>query len=154
MGPDEIHPRVLKELMDVLAKPLSIICQQSWPTREVSIDWRLTNVMPIYKKGRKEDPGNYRPVSLTSVPGKVTEQIILNAITWRMQDNQAIGPSQHGFLKGRSCWTNVIYFYESSASFGSLQMTPGWAGVLICSKVGRLCRGIWTGWINGPRPAV
>ncbi|KAK4810556.1 hypothetical protein QYF61_004519 [Mycteria americana] len=93
MGPDEIHPRVLKELADVLTKPLSIIYQQSWLTGEVPADWRLANVTPIYKKGQKEDPGNYRPVSLTSVPGKLMEQIILSAITWHVEDNQGIKPS-------------------------------------------------------------
>ena len=51
-------------------------------TGEVPEDWRLANVTPIYKKGRKEDPGNYRPVSLTLVLGKVMEQIILSAIIW------------------------------------------------------------------------
>ncbi|KAK4831196.1 hypothetical protein QYF61_015928 [Mycteria americana] len=110
MGPDEIHPRVLKELADVLTKPLSIIYQQSWLTGEVPADWRLANVMPIFKKGRKEDPGNYRPVSLTSVPGKLMEQIILSAITRHVDNNQGIKPSQHGFRKGRSCLTNLISF--------------------------------------------
>ncbi|KFQ29702.1 hypothetical protein N332_06856, partial [Mesitornis unicolor] len=90
MGPDGIHPRVLRELAEVLTKPLSIIYQQSWLTEEVPLDWRLANMMPIYKKGRKEDPGKYRPVSLTSVPGKVMEQIILNVITCHMQDNKTI----------------------------------------------------------------
>ncbi|KAK4820376.1 hypothetical protein QYF61_025452 [Mycteria americana] len=112
MGPDEIHPRVLKELAEVLTKPLSIIYQQSWLTGEVPADWRLANVTPIYKKGRKEDPGNYRPVSLTSVPGKLMEQIILSAITWHVENNQGIKPSQHGFRKGRSCLTNLISFYN------------------------------------------
>ncbi|GAB0209319.1 mitochondrial enolase superfamily member 1 [Grus japonensis] len=64
------------------------------------------------KKGQKEDPGNYRPVSLTSVLGKVVEQIILNAITRPVQDNQVIRPNQHGFMKGRSCLTNLISFYD------------------------------------------
>ncbi|RMB97438.1 hypothetical protein DUI87_26049 [Hirundo rustica rustica] len=68
MGPDGIHPRVMRELADELAKPLSIIYQESWLTGEVPGDWKLANVTPVYKKGRKEDPGNYRPVSLTSVP--------------------------------------------------------------------------------------
>ncbi|KAK4828709.1 LOW QUALITY PROTEIN: hypothetical protein QYF61_000547 [Mycteria americana] len=113
MGPDGIHPRVLRELADVLTKPLSIIYQQSWLTGEVPIDW--SNVTPIYKKGRKEDPGNYRPVILTSVPGKLMEQIILSAITRHVQDNQGIKPSQHGFRKGRSCLTNLISFYASKA---------------------------------------
>ncbi|KAK4810025.1 LOW QUALITY PROTEIN: hypothetical protein QYF61_005088 [Mycteria americana] len=112
MGPDEIHPRVLKELADVLTKPLSIIYQQSWLIGDVPVDWRLVNVTPIYKKGRKEDPGNYRPVSLTSVPGKLMEQIILSAITRHVENNQGIKPSQHGFRKGRSCLTNLISFYD------------------------------------------
>ncbi|KAK4831885.1 hypothetical protein QYF61_020032 [Mycteria americana] len=112
MGPDEIHPRVLKELAEELTKPLSIIYQQSWLTGEVPADWRLVNVTPIFKKGWKEDPGNYRPVSLTSVPGKLMEQIILSAITRYVEDNQGIKPSQHGFRKGRSCLTNLISFYD------------------------------------------
>ncbi|KAK4805322.1 hypothetical protein QYF61_018185 [Mycteria americana] len=112
MGPDGIHPRVLRELAEALTKPLSILYQQSWLTREVPVDWRLANVMPIYKKGQKEDPGNYRPVSLTSVTGKVMEQIILSAITWHIQDNQVTRPSEHGFMKGRSCFTNLISFYD------------------------------------------
>ncbi|KFW70172.1 RNA-directed DNA polymerase from mobile element jockey, partial [Pygoscelis adeliae] len=77
MGLDGIHPRVLRELAEELAKALSIIYQQSWLTGEVPDDWRLANVTPIYKKGRKEDPGNYRPVSLTSVPGKIMGRFIL-----------------------------------------------------------------------------
>ncbi|GAB0182246.1 mitochondrial enolase superfamily member 1 [Grus japonensis] len=108
MGLDGIHPRVLRWLVEVLTKPLSIIYQQSWLTREVPVDWKLANVMPIYRKGQKEDPGNYRPVSLTSVLGKVMEQIILSVITQHVQVNQGIRPSQHGFVKGRSCLTNLI----------------------------------------------
>ncbi|KAK4823951.1 hypothetical protein QYF61_008337 [Mycteria americana] len=112
MGPDDIHPRVLKELADVLTKPLSIIYQQSWLTGEVPVEYRLANVIPIYRKGWKEDMGNYRPVSLTSVPGKLMEQIVLSAITWHVENNQGIKPSQHGFRKGRSCLTNLISFYD------------------------------------------
>ncbi|KAK4810586.1 hypothetical protein QYF61_007323 [Mycteria americana] len=111
-GPDGIHPRVLRELAEVLTKPLSILYQQSWLNREGPADWKLANVMPIYKKGWKEDPGNYRPLSLTLVPGKVMEQIILSAIRRHVQDNQLIRPSQHGFMKGRSCLTNLISFYD------------------------------------------
>ena len=67
---------------------------------------------PIYKKGCREDPGNYRPVSLTSVPGKVMEQIVLREIMRYVQDNWGIRPSQHGFTKSRSCLTNLISFYD------------------------------------------
>ncbi|KFQ69712.1 hypothetical protein N335_12441, partial [Phaethon lepturus] len=90
VGPDGIHPRVLRELAEGLSKPLSIISQQSWLTGEVLEDWRLANVMPIYKKGQKEVPGNYRPVSLTSVPGKIMEQLVLRVLTGHVQHNQGI----------------------------------------------------------------
>ena len=112
MGPDEIHLRVLRELVEVIAEPLSIIYQRSLLTGEVPEDWSLANVTPIYKKGCREDPGNYRPVSLTSVPGKIMEQIVLREITRHVQDNWGIRPSQHGFMKGRSCLTNLISFYD------------------------------------------
>lgn len=70
-GPDGLHPRVLRELAGVIAEPLSAIYQHSWMYGEVPEDWRLADVTPIYKESRKEDLGNYRPISLTSVPGKL-----------------------------------------------------------------------------------
>ncbi|KAK4827745.1 LOW QUALITY PROTEIN: hypothetical protein QYF61_021216 [Mycteria americana] len=102
------------KLAQALTKPLSIIYQQSWLTGQVPVDWRLANVTPIYKKGRKEDLENYRPGSLMSVPGKLMEQIILSAITQHVQDNQVIRPSQHEFMKGRSCLTNLISFCDKA----------------------------------------
>ena len=110
MGPDRIHPRVLRELADVIVGPLSIIFQWSWEPGEVPVDWKMANVVPIFKKGKKEDPGNYRPVSLTSVPGKIMEKIILEVIEVHLGDNAVIGPRQHGFTRGRSCLTNLISF--------------------------------------------
>ncbi|KFP59003.1 RNA-directed DNA polymerase from mobile element jockey, partial [Cathartes aura] len=77
LGPDGIPPRGLEELADVMAGPLSIIYQRSWESGEVPAHWKLASVIPIYKKGVREDPGNYRSVSLTSVPGKIMEKIIL-----------------------------------------------------------------------------
>jgi len=112
MGPDGIHQRVLRELAEELSKSLSIIYQQSWLTREVQDDWRITNVTPIYKKGQKKGPGNYRHISLTSVPGKIMEPFILSALSRHMKDNQGIRPSQHGFMKGRSCLNNLISCYD------------------------------------------
>lgn len=67
---------------------------------------------PIYKKGRKENPGNERTVSLTLVPGKVMKQIILNVITWHIQENPVIRCSQYGFIKGQSFLINRISFYD------------------------------------------
>jgi len=93
MGPDGIHPRVLKDLADVMAGPLSITCQRSCESGEVPADWKLANVIPIYKNGMREDPGNYRPVSLTSVPGKIIEKIILCTTERHLKSNAIIRQS-------------------------------------------------------------
>lgn len=66
--------------MDATVGPLSTIQQRSWESGEVSADWKLANVIPIYKKGMGEGPGNYRPVSLTSLPGKAMEKIFLGIL--------------------------------------------------------------------------
>ncbi|KFZ56694.1 hypothetical protein N321_01498, partial [Antrostomus carolinensis] len=90
MGPDGMHPQVLKELAEVIAGPLSIIFAKSWETGEVPEDWRKANVTPVFKKGTKEDPGNYRLVSLTSIPGKVMERLILGALSRHIKDKRVI----------------------------------------------------------------
>ncbi|KAK4824361.1 LOW QUALITY PROTEIN: hypothetical protein QYF61_014021 [Mycteria americana] len=110
LGPDNIHLRVLRELADVIARLLSITFEKSWRSGHIPEDWKKANVNRIYKKGLKEDPGNYRPISLTSVPGKVMKRILLWPIISQMK--HTIGKSQHGFTKGKSCLTNLIAFYD------------------------------------------
>lgn len=73
-GPNEIHPRILKELSDVIAKPLWMISERSQESREVPADGSWWNIVPVLMKGKKEDPRNNRHVSLTSVPGKIMER--------------------------------------------------------------------------------
>ncbi|CAM5167759.1 unnamed protein product [Natator depressus] len=68
--------------------------------------------MSIFKKGSRGDPGNYRPVSLTSVPGKLVETIGKNKIVRHIDEHNVLGKSQHGFCKGKSCLTNLLEFFE------------------------------------------
>ena len=77
-GPQWNAPMSAEGPGDVTAEPLSIVFERSWR--------RKANVTPILKKGKKEDPGNYRPVRLSSIPGKVMEQLILEVIIRQVEE--------------------------------------------------------------------
>ena len=75
-------------------------------------DRRKANVTPVFKKGKKKDAGNYRPVRLTSIPGKLMGQLILEVITKQVEKKKVIRSSQHGFTMGKPCLTNLIALYN------------------------------------------
>ncbi|CAM4590417.1 unnamed protein product [Caretta caretta] len=120
MGQDAMHLRVLRELADVTAEPLAIIFENSWRLREIPDDWKKANIVSIFKIGKKENLGNYRLVSVTSVPGKIMEKVLKESILKHLEERKVIRNSQHGFTKGKSCLTNLIAFYDKIT--GSVDM--------------------------------
>ena len=70
-GPDNIHPRLQKETSSQIALPLKLIFDKSLTLGEIPKSWKIAEVRPIFKKGDKTDPGNYRPVSLTCIVCKI-----------------------------------------------------------------------------------
>eukprot|EP00745_Piridium_sociabile_P041733 TRINITY_DN82982_c0_g1_i5.p1 TRINITY_DN82982_c0_g1~~TRINITY_DN82982_c0_g1_i5.p1 ORF type:complete len:1008 (+),score=211.04 TRINITY_DN82982_c0_g1_i5:126-3026(+) len=111
-GPDNISPRVLKELSGEIAPILTTIYTASLQQGTVPKDWREAIVTPIFKKGEHYEPSNYRPVSLTSVPCKVMEHIVVSHLMKHLESNQILSPRQHGFRKHRSCETQLLEFSE------------------------------------------
>ena len=111
-GPDGIPARVIKETAREISVPLRIIFDSSFSRGEVPKDWRRANVVPIFKKGEKSNPGNYRPVSLTSIPGKIMESILRDHLLDFLEGNALIRDSQHGFRRRRNCLTNLLEFYD------------------------------------------
>uniref|UniRef100_A0A803JLA9 Reverse transcriptase domain-containing protein n=1 Tax=Xenopus tropicalis TaxID=8364 RepID=A0A803JLA9_XENTR len=111
-GPDGIHPRVLRELGAELQWPLFLIFSDSLSSGMVPRDWKKANVIPIFKKGVRSQPGNYRSVSLTSVVGKLFEGLLRDHIQNYVVENAIMSSNQHGFMKDRSCQTNLIAFYD------------------------------------------
>ena len=91
---------------------MAIVMRRSLNEGAVPMDWRTANVSPIFKKGSKFSPGNYRPVSLTSVCCKMMESIIKDEVVGHLEKHGLIRPSQHGFMRGKSCTTNLLSFLE------------------------------------------
>jgi len=111
-GPDGMHPLLLNRCAEVVAEPLAYIFQKSFDTGQVPTDWKSANVAPIFKKGSRTDPGNYRPVSLTSVPSKVMESIIRDDTVSFLESSKKLNRYQHGFTRKRSCLTNLLESLE------------------------------------------
>ena len=111
-GPDNLSSKLLKTFSNVLSEPLAVIFNKSMSSGIVPQDWRDGNIAPIFKKGSKKEPGNYRPISLTSIPCKVMESIIKDQVVDHLVNNSLLNKSQHGFMKHKSCVTNLLEFFE------------------------------------------
>ena len=112
LGPDELHPRVLKELATELGPIFAHLFQQSIDYGDIPKEWTLANISPLFKKGDRSLACNYRPVSLTCVPCKLLEHIVCSNIMAHLDEHKLLSDKQHAFRKWHSCETQlatVIY---------------------------------------------
>ena len=93
-----------------LAFPLSIIYKLVYNTGSLPLQWKLSNIVPIFKKGDKKIVSNYRPVSLLCIASKIMERIIHEEMLPKVVS--LIDKRQHGFLPNRSCATNLTILID------------------------------------------
>ena len=111
-GVDGISPKILKETVEQISTPLAHVFNMSLKEGIVPFEWKEANIIPLFKKGSRNKSVNYRPVSLTSVICKLLETIIRDHMMDFLIKHKLINPSQHGFLKAKSCLTNLLCFLE------------------------------------------
>ena len=109
-GPDGVHPVVLLHCATSLSTPLTTVFQASLKQGRVPKDWTRANVTPIYKKGSRSDPLNYRPISLTSVACKTLERLIRTRLISHLEESGLLSIHQHGFRSGMSCLTQLLEY--------------------------------------------
>ena len=111
-GVDGIPPKLLMETVDQISIPLARVFNLSLKEGVVPFEWKEANIIPLFKKGSRNKSENYRPVSLTSVICKLLERLIKDHMVDFLVKHKLLNSSQHGFLKARSCLTNILCFLE------------------------------------------
>ena len=110
--PDGLPCLFFKKTITNIVKPLQLIFNQSLLSGKLPEVWKQALVVPIFKKGRRNNPENYRPVSLTSVACRILEKIIHTKINIHLSNNNLLSNFQHGFLNKRSTLTQQILFFD------------------------------------------
>ena len=111
-GVDGIPPKLLMETVEQISIPLARVFNLSLKEGVVLFEWKEANIIPLFKKGSRNKSENYRPVSLTSVICKLLERLIKDHMVDFLVKHNLLNSSQHGFLKARSCLTNMLCFLE------------------------------------------
>ena len=108
IGPDNVHSLILKNCSKSFALPLTKIFKKLILEGRIQDPWRLANISPIFKKGNRTDPENYRPVSLTSIVSKILEGVVKDELLKYLICNGLVTNSKHGFVPKNSCVTNLL----------------------------------------------
>ena len=116
-GVDGIPPKLLMETVEQISIPLARVFNLSLKEGVVPFEWKEANIIPLFKKGSRNKSENYRPVSLTSVICKLLERLIKDHMVEFLVKHKLLNSSQHGFLKARSCLTNMLCFLEETTKW-------------------------------------
>ena len=109
---DDVPAIILKNCSSELSYPILLIWKQSLKTSHIPQCYKKQTITPVYKKGSKAEAANYRPISLTSHIIKSFEKIIRKVLVHHLEQNNLLCKHQHGFLKGRSCLTQLIHHID------------------------------------------
>ena len=112
VGPDDIHPKLLKELADVIAKPIAKLFNMTVEDNELPDEWKKAFVSPIFKKGARNLAVNYRPISLTCILCKMMEKLIRQVVMDHLIKQSLLSDKQHGFINGRSTTTQLLVYLD------------------------------------------
>ena len=116
---DNKSPGVAKLLMETVEQnstALARVFNLSLKEGVVPFEWKEANIILLNKKGSINKSDNYSPVSLTSVICKLLERLIKDHMVDFLVKHKLLNSSQHGFLKARSCLTNMLCFWKKSLS--------------------------------------
>ena len=113
---EDIPASILKGCKEALSIPLTMLWKWSMTNGIVPPSLKEQFITPVYKKGDKTDPENYRPISLTSHVIKVFERVVRKRMVVHLEANNLISDTQHGFRKGRSCLTQLLQHYDEILS--------------------------------------
>ena len=115
-GPDNIPTKLLKECPDLVCESLSLIFNQSFKTGVFPNDWKNARVSPLYKNsGKRNDPSNYRPISVIPVVAKVFERIIYDQLYVYLTKYNLLSKYQSGFRSLHSTVTTLLEATDSWA---------------------------------------
>ena len=109
-GYDRMPLRILKDGAPVLIEPLSKLFHKIYETKEIPEQWKIAKVIPLFKKGDKQEIKNYRPISNLCSISKIYEKLIQKRLEEIAKENDVnlSGDEQHGFKKERSTITAAL----------------------------------------------
>ena len=164
-GPDSIKPVVLKQLKIEIAPVICLLFEKTLQTGQLPSDWKKAQVCPLFKKGDKTEPSNYRPISLTCILCKVMEHIIASNLSTHLNKHNILYELQHGFCEKRSCETQLIQLvkdlgrqlslqyltlYSVNITYNLKKSINQWESVCICIWWKFICTMCSTVWGSKP----